>query len=98
MYIHICVKFSTRLKSAEEWLVIFIPNCTGKALDSRMAIAKLWRKNTHSTTKLTLLTRVRKQMHYVYKSAHITILAECEWTMDTSDRGKLSVTGKQNAI
>ena len=84
------------MKSAEERLVIFIPNCTGKGLDSRMAIAKLWRKNTHSTTKLTLLTRVRKQMHYVYKSAHITILAECEW--DTSDRGKLSVTGKQNAI
>ena len=37
-----CVKFSTRMKSAEERLV---PNCTGKGLDSRMAIAKLWRKS-----------------------------------------------------
>ena len=66
--IHTCTYLSTRMKSAEEKLVIFIPNCTGKALDSRMVIAKLWRKSTHSTTTLTLL---RKQMHYVYKIVSI---------------------------
>ena len=74
--IHTCnIHVSTRMKSAEERLVIFIPNCTGKALDSRMVIDKLWRKNTHSTTKLTLLARI--PIHYVN---YTCMLTECEWT------------------